>query len=49
MKFLALTCLFLLAGCASMASVDALDREVEALQSPEMEAAIQAARPGVPR
>ena len=49
MKLLALAFLCLLAGCASMSTDDSLEREVEALRAPDMQAAIDAARPGVPR
>ena len=48
MKILALALSVLaLAGCAAFDS--SIDRDVDALSSPDMEAAIKAARPGEPR
>ena len=46
-KFALLAALLILAGCAAFDS--SIDRDVEALNSPDMEAAIKAARPGEPR
>ena len=45
--FALLAALTLLAGCAAFD--DPMDREVEALHAPDMQAAIDAARPGEPR
>ncbi|HUP97355.1 MAG TPA: hypothetical protein VM073_05415 [Usitatibacter sp.] len=48
MKTLALlAALSLLSGCATFD--DPMDREVDALHAPDMQAAIDAARPGEPR
>ncbi len=49
MKRLVLALLLPMTGCALFDPPDSLERQVGTLHTPEMEAAIRAAKPGVPR